>query len=281
MHHSFADACAERKRAAYVILGIPYDGTTSFRPGTRYGPRAIREHSINFESFVPHHGVDLADVPFFDMGDLEPDCTPEGVVRQAEGAVREILEEGKIPILLGGEHSITAGAVRAVRPETYVVCDAHLDLREEYRGSRCNHACTTTRVLEEGVRQAIVIGARSGTEEQFLRARDLLLFTADEIRERGIGEILNRVEREIGGAGRIYLSIDADVVDCCLTPGVGTPEPFGITPWDLREVVRRIGPLASAFDIVEVCPVDAGQTASLAASVVREFIAGHWRSHRR
>ncbi|MDH7593470.1 MAG: agmatinase [Methanomicrobiales archaeon] len=271
----FADAKEEEEQAKYVILGVPYDGTTSFRPGTRYGPRAIREYSCNFESYMPHHHVDLISVPFFDRGDLEPECSPERVVAQVEQEIEGIIQRMKVPILLGGEHSITIGAVRAARPDVYIVCDAHLDLREEYRGSLCNHACTTARVLEDGVEDAIVIGARSGTEEQYRRAHEMTIFDADDVATRGIGTILEEIMGMVEGR-KIYLSIDADVVDCCLTPGVGTPEPFGITPRDLRAIVRTLGPLSSAFDYVEVCPVDAGQTAAVAAEMIREFIAAHW-----
>lgn len=273
----FADAKEDEEEAKYIICGVPYDGTTSFRPGTRYGPRAIREYSYNFESYVPYHRVDLAKIPFFDRGDLEPACSPEQVVQQVAEEIGEILRREKLPILLGGEHSITIGAVKAARPDVYIVCDAHLDLREEYRGSRCNHACTTARVLESGVQNAIVIGARSGTEEQYRRLSDVTVFDAEDIAARGVGTILEEI-RGMAEGRNIYLSIDADVVDCCFTPGVGTPEPFGITPRDLRAIVRELAPLSGAFDYVEVCPVDAGQTAAVAAEMVREFIAAHWAS---
>lgn len=277
MNLPFADAITKEEEATYVILGVPYDGTTSFRPGTRYGPKAIRESSYNFESYMPYHRIDLAGVPYYDRGDIEPECTPEGVVRQVESEVGSIKKTGRIPILLGGEHSLTIGAVRAMKPEVYVVCDAHLDLRDEYRGSRFNHACTNARAIETGVKTAIVLGARSGTEDQYSRASDLILIDADEIVSRGIEAILREVLGYVGERGT-YFSIDADVVDCCLTPGVGTPEPFGISPRDLRAIVRAIAPHAMAFDYVEVCPVDAGQTAALAAELIREFIASSWRA---
>ncbi|MDT8357395.1 MAG: agmatinase [Methanomicrobiaceae archaeon] len=274
---SFADADTAYESARYVIFGVPYDGTTSFRAGTRRGPRAIREFSYNFETYSADTGVDLAEVPVADIGDVEPLCLPGDVVLQVEELVRSLHRDGKIPLMLGGEHSVTLGAVKAVMPDCYVVCDAHLDLREEYGNTPYNHACITRRVLEEGAGEIFIIGARSGTREEYAIAKEHHLYSAEEVRKIGIDAVLTEVAGKIAGK-RVYLSIDADVIDCCLAPGVGTPEPFGLSPLDIREVIRKIGPSASAFDYVEVAPFDAGQTAAVAARLIREFIAVHWRS---
>jgi len=259
------------------MFGVPFDSTTSFRPGTRGGPRAIRELSYNFESYIPAYDLDLADVPFTDMGDLEVSCSADQMVLDVEETVREIVRDNKVPVMLGGEHSITAAAVHAVRPDCFIVCDAHLDLREEFRGTVNNHACTTRRVYEESTRDIIVIGARSGTADQFAFARNnLSLYTSDMIQQTGIAAVLEEIHKKIAGK-RVYLSIDADAIDCCLTPGLGTPEPFGLTPQDIRGVIRIAGPHAVAFDYTEVCPVyDNGQAATVAGQLIREFIAAHW-----
>jgi agmatinase len=278
-HNFFADAEADYEDARYVIFGVPYDGTTSFRAGCRHGPEAIRKLSYNFETYLPKAGVDLTEVPVADLGDLEPSSIPAAVIEQVRDAIGECVRDGKIPVMLGGEHTITVGAVQAIKPDCYVVCDAHLDLREEYGGTPDNHACVTRRVYDEGVRDIFIIGARSGSKEEYEFARRLHLYTADDVRERGIGDVLEEIHGAVGGKS-VYLSLDADAVDCCLTPGLGTPEPFGLTPLDLREVVRAIGPLAIGFDYNEVCPIDAGQTAAVAARLVREFIAVHWNAHR-
>lgn len=274
---SFADADTDYESARYVIFGVPYDGTTSFRAGTRRGPRAIREFSYNFETYSADTGVDLAEVPLADIGDIDPLSLPGDVVLQVAELVGPLSRDGKIPLMLGGEHSVTLGAVKAVRPDCYVVCDAHLDLREEYGNTPYNHACITRRVLEEGIGEIFIIGARSGTREEYALAKDLHLYSAETVRKKGIDAVLNEVAEEIAGT-RVYLSIDADVIDCCLAPGVGTPEPFGLSPSEIREVIRKVGPFASAFDYVEVAPFDAGQTAAVAARLIREFIAVHWRS---
>nr|WP_292392270.1 agmatinase [Methanoculleus sp. UBA303] len=274
-HPHFADADASYEDARYAVFGVPYDGTTSFKPGTRFGPRAIRELSFNFESYEPSTGIDLADVPVTDLGDLEVVKVPEALVDQVADVTGDIVRDGKVPVMLGGEHTATIGAVRAVEPEVYVVCDAHLDLRNELDGTPYSHGCVTRRVLDT-VEDVVIIGARSGDSEQFaVAAEKTRLYSADTVRDLGIAAVLREVLGEFGER-RIYLSIDADAIDCCLTPGLGTPEPFGLTPLDIREVVRTLAPHAAGFDYVEVAPFDSGQTAAVAAQMVREFIARHW-----
>jgi len=274
-HLYFADAEASYEDAHYAIFGVPYDGTTSFKPGARFGPRAIREASLNFESYDPSTDLDLHEVPIADIGDLAVSKVPEDLVDQVADVAGEIAGDGKIPVILGGEHTATIGAVRALCPDVYVVCDAHLDLRDELDGTSYSHGCVTRRVLES-VDDVVIIGARSGDREQFEIARERTrLYTADSVRDRGIGVILSEILEGVEGR-RVYLSIDADAIDCCLTPGLGTPEPFGMTPLDIREVVRTLAPHAVGFDYVEVAPFDSGQTATVAAKMVREFIARHW-----
>jgi agmatinase len=278
--HSFADCEASYEEARYVLVGVPYDGTTSFRPGTRSGPRAIREISYNFESYIPEYHLALDEIPVHDLGDLDTPAGAGDVVALVEDTVRKIRGDGKIPVILGGEHTATVGAARAMEPEIFVVCDAHLDLRSEYRGQRYNHACSTRLVYEEGVHEIFILGARSGTAEQFAFAEQLHLYTPTRIRERGIGTVLREIA-EFARGRDLYLSVDADAIDCCITPGLGTPEPFGLTPDDIRAVIAAIGPLSGAFDYMEVCPCDSGQTACVAAQLIREFIAAHWSAQPR
>jgi agmatinase len=275
-HSLFADANASFEEAEYVLFGVPYDGTTSYLPGTRRGPAAIRAVSQTFEQYIADEGIDMADIPVTDIGDVEPYALPGDVVDQVQMVVCDIVSAGKVPIMLGGEHSVTLGAVKALRPDCYIVCDAHLDLRPEYGGTPLSHACTTRRVADEGVDEIFIIGGRSGTEEEFEFARQLHLYTADHIRERGITAVVEEILHSIGEK-TVYLSIDADAIDCCLTPGLGTPEPFGLNPLDIREVIRAFAGKSIGFDYVEVCPIDAGQTAAVAARLIRTFIAVHWR----
>ena len=267
--------------ARYVIFGVPFDSTTSFRPGARSGPRAIRELSANFESFVPAFSVDFSDIPVSDLGDLEVSSVPDEMVREVQEAAQEIVQDGKVPVMLGGEHTITAAAARAARPDCYVVCDAHLDLREEFRGTVHNHACTTRLVYDDVTHDVIIVGGRSGTADQFgFAKKHLTLFTSDFIREKGMGPVLAELGKRTTGK-RVYLSIDADAIDCCLTPGLGTPEPFGLSPGHIRDIIHCVAPHSVAFDYTEVCPgFDHGQAATVAGQLVREFIAAHWTANK-
>ena len=216
-----------------------------------------------------------------DMGDFSVDWLPDRVVDKVADAGADLVKDEKFPVMIGGEHSVTIGAVQTLAPAWYVVCDAHLDMQDEFRGSPYNHDCVTARVAET-VKNIILIGPRSGTREEFSVARkESPLYTADDVQERGITAILEEVSGLIGDE-TVYLSIDADAVDCCLTPGLGTPEPFGLTPTDIRSVIRRIAQKnVVGFDYVEVLPNDAGQTAVVAAHLIREFIAGHFCSRRK
>ena len=271
----FADADAEYSSADYVLFGVPFDGTTSFKAGCRDAPLAIRQVSYNIETYLPFYDLEMTDVSVHDMGDMYVECLPDLMVEQVADAVSDLMKDEKVPIMMGGEHSVTIGAVQTLKPKWYVVCDAHLDMQDEYRGSPFNHDCVTARVSEV-VENIVIIGARSGCKEEFEYARENYhLYTADDVEERGIHAVLDEVS-ELIGDDSLYLSIDADAIDCCLTPGLGTPEPFGLTPKDVRAVIRRLAKNAVGFDYVEVLPNDQGQTAMVAAHMIREFIAGHF-----
>ena len=271
----FADADAEYSSADYVLFGVPFDGTTSFKAGCRDAPLAIRQVSYNIETYLPFYDLEMTDVSVHDMGDMYVECLPDLMVEQVADAVSDLMKDEKVPIMMGGEHSVTIGAVQTLKPKWYVVCDAHLDMQDEYRGSPFNHDCVTARV-SEAVENIVIIGARSGCKEEFEYARENYhLYTADDVEERSIRAVLDEVS-ELIGDDSLYLSIDADAIDCCLTPGLGTPEPFGLTPKDVRAVIRRLAKNAVGFDYVEVLPNDQGQTAMVAAHMIREFIAGHF-----
>ena len=271
----FADADAEYSSADYVLFGVPFDGTTSFKAGCRDAPLVIRQVSYNIETYLPFYDLEMTDVSVHDMGDMYVECLPDLMVEQVADAVSDLMKDEKIPVMMGGEHSVTIGAVQTLKPKWYVVCDAHLDMQDEYRGSPFNHDCVTARV-SEAVENIVIIGARSGCREEFEFARENYhLYTADDVEERGIRSVLDEVS-ELIGDDSLYLSIDADAIDCCMTPGLGTPEPFGLSPKDVRAVIRRLSKNAVGFDYVEVLPNDEGQTAMVAAHMIREFIAGHF-----
>lgn len=283
-HPAFAEANAPYDEARFVLYGIPFDGTSSFRAGSRWAPDAMRKVSYNFEAYVHDFGVDLERVPIHDMGNCETSVGVGDTLAETCALTKGIVNAGKVPIMMGGEHSLTYACVEAFRGKVgVVVLDAHLDLRKEYRGAKHNHACVSRHIIEELTDRYVALGVRSGTQEEWAFVRDhpeLKFYTADDICRRGIDAVLKEVDAYFSGCDRIYLSLDMDAVDPAYAPGLGTPEPFGITPRDVRAVVGGLAPKAAGFDIVEIAPeYDCGEiTAVLGAKLIRYFIAAKWKS---
>jgi len=261
--------------AQAVLLGVPMDWTTSFRPGTRLAPHRIREASYGLEEYSFHLKRDLSEVSFFDQGDL---ILPYGNVHLAleiiEQGVSEILEAGKVPFVMGGEHLITWPIMRALHrhfPELVVLhFDAHADLRDEYLGERESHATVMRRVLElVGPGNVYQFGIRSGTAEEWELASSSLHFYPETVLEP-----LRQVLPELQGK-RVYVTLDIDVVDPAFAPGTGTPEPGGISSREIISVIGMLGTLdVVGFDLVEVSPPydPTDRTAILAAKILREAL---------
>jgi agmatinase len=277
----FADADAKLPDADYVVVGLPFDGTASFRSGSRDGPDAIRLASFNFESYDYYYDVDLAELAICDLGNMELGADPG----YAEETIKDgiaLLPKAAIPIFLGGEHSITPPIVESLSRRSaegalgVLVLDAHLDLREEYGCTRYSHACASRRILEKkGVCAYASIGIRSGCKEEFSFAKEngISYFTALDVKEKGIDYVLDKAMEGLN-CERLYLSIDLDALDPAFAPAVGNPEPFGLTSWDVKRVIERVAPKAVGLDINELTPAyDRGETALLAARLAREFIA--------
>jgi len=255
---------------AATIIGAPYDATASFRRGARYAPAAIRWTSQSIESYSSMLDGDLREAVLLDHGDLQVESlAPEAMVTAVAGAIGVL---PGLPVLLGGVHTVSVGAVRALaarHPDLHlVVLDAHLDLREEYDGSPWSHACTTRRLADalDPTRIAL-FGVRSGAREEFAAAGGLL---ATERSLRVSRSLWARLE------GRpIYLSIDIDVLDPAVAPGTGNPEPAGPGAAELLDFLRVLAPLrVVGIDVVEVAPPydPSGRTVILAAAIVREAV---------
>lgn len=263
------------EQARYVLVGVPMDHTTSFRPGTREGPARIRQVSEGLESYSPRWRADLVDGRLADAGDLQlPWGDVVGSLELVRRCVSELAAGGRCLILLGGEHLLTLGAVQALAPRypqlRVVQLDAHLDLREEYLGLRLSHATVMRRVGElVGLEHIAGLGVRSGVQEEWsLRARTHPV---------GEGSLLEQVRRVLPWVQEhpFYLSVDIDVADPAFAPGTGTPEPGGASAAELLEAVGLLaacGPVA--MDVVEVCPPrdPSDVTALLAAKLVREAV---------
>ena len=254
------------------LFGVAYDGTTSFRPGTRFGPAAIRDVSQGLETYCPQLDADLEDLAFADLGAVAiPHGDPEPVVAAVERATAMVLDLGLAPLMLGGEHSISSGAVAAVarrHPDLALVqLDAHADLRDQWLGCRHNHACAMRRCLEvlpSGDLHQIAI--RSGTREEFQELRASGRLVAAEAITTALAPLRGRP---------LYLTVDLDWFDPAVLPGTGTPEPGGFYWGDFARLIEELKHhrLVGA-DVVELAPqLDAsGVSAVLAAKVVRSLL---------
>ncbi|HCS13543.1 MAG: agmatinase [Zetaproteobacteria bacterium CG06_land_8_20_14_3_00_59_53] len=256
------------------IIGAPFDGTVSFRPGARFGPAAIRDASDGVEVWSPLLDASLECVRYADAGDVE---LPMGDTGRALEMIREAadaaLDAGAAPFLLGGEHLVSLPAIAAVHarhPDLLVVqLDAHADQREDYMGVKLSHACVIRRVAEflgqERIRQ---IGIRSGTKEEYRLMREHGTLTT--FREADLEELKVWIGRR-----PVYLTVDLDVFDPSCFPGTGTPEPGGIDWWTFQRFLQVLrGCRIVGLDAVELAPqLDAsGCSSVLAAKAVREML---------
>ena len=253
-----------------LIIGAPYDATATYRAGAREAPAAIRWASESIETYSPVQERDLDDLALGDAGDLDlAGCAPEVMVERVRAAVAAT---AGLPVLLGGEHTVTLGAVAALaerHPDLAVVAlDAHLDLRDEYDGQGWSHAATIARMLDRiGPDRIMILGARSGTRDEWTRAALLAAVSRT-------GSVSTQAWAAFAGRP-LYLSVDIDAFDPAIAPGTGNPEPLGLR---VEEFVILLSVLREArvvgCDLVEVSPPydPAGQTAILAAWLVREMV---------
>ena len=254
------------------VFGVPYDGTTSFRPGTRFGPAAIREVSSGLETYCPQLDRDLDTLAYADLGALNIAYgAPEPVVQAVEQATARILALGLKPLMLGGEHSITSGAVAAVAREhpdlVLVQLDAHADLRQTWLGASHSHACAMRRCLEVLPSEDLLqIAIRSGTADEFSELhRSSRLVPLHQLHQR-LSALRGRP---------IYLTVDLDWFDPAVMPGTGTPEPGGFTWADFAALVDALHPHnLVAADVVELAPQldPSGISSVLAAKVTRSLL---------
>ncbi len=268
------DAHSAYSKSKYVVFGVPFDGTSSFRRGSRLGPDSVRYSYDNLESFDPYYGVNFPEIPISDLGNLEVSEDAGEVVDSVQEATSIILADRKIPIMIGGEHSITTGVIRNLKDVSMIIIDAHSDFRESYMGNRNNHACVTRRSLEIlGAGRIFSIGTRSISKEEydspdFSKVR---FFGSELVREKGIEWVIEQINASVKGT--VYISIDMDGIDPAFAPGVGTPEPYGLSDSDVRKVINAFARRAAGFDVLEFTPLyDNGNTSMLAAKLIQDFI---------
>lgn len=273
---TFIGCEAEYEDAKVVLFGAPFDSTTSFRPGARFGSAAIRHESFGLETYSPYQDRELTDRAVFDSGDLEL-CfgSSEAALADIEDRTEEILNDGKLPLMIGGEHLVTLGAVRAVLkkyPELHVIhFDAHADLRDDYLGAKLSHACVLRRIydlLGDGRIHQFCIRSGERGEFEFAKAHtDMHPFGFD-----GLKEVVQQLEKE---NKPVYFTIDLDCMDPSVFPGTGTPEAGGVTFLQLLDAIREVCKTnVVGADINELAPMlDAsGVSTATACKVLRELL---------
>lgn len=255
-----------------ILFGAPFDGTTSFRPGTRFAPAAIRPDSYGLETYSPYLDLDLEDYKITDIGDIDlPFGNTTRALSMLNDTATTILNANKKPLMIGGEHLVSLPVIEALikkYPDLHIIhFDAHTDLREDYLGEPLSHACVIRRAWDLiGDGHIFQFGIRSGLKSEFEWAKSHTSLQRFNI--KGLSDVISHLKGK-----PVYLTIDLDVLDPSIFPGTGTPEPGGITMKDLLEALTTLKalPLVGA-DIVELSPhYDAsGVSTAVACKVIRE-----------
>ena len=274
MQKSFADA-------KYVVFGVPFDSTSTYRNGARFAPQAIRQASLNIETYSFRSGVDVEDLALHDAGDLDVSMETQKTVDMTRLVVEDILAANKMPVALGGEHLITLGTVKGLGKravETAIVSfDAHLDLRCEFMGSTVSHT-TFMQLISEEVKPAkiIEVGTRAAGKEELAHAKKagVEFFTSQEIIKQGSFLVGEQLKEKLLPYDNLYLTVDMDVLDPAFAPAVQNPEPDGITTSALIDLACSIcDKRVLGFDLVEIVPIyDKGISAVVTAKVAFEML---------
>lgn len=272
--HTFIDCDNEYDESNIVVFGAPFDSTTSFRPGTRFASAVMRNESFGIETFSPYQDKDLEDLSVFDGGDLELSFgDSNSALNDIETYVGKVLSDSKVPFMIGGEHSVTLGAVRAVAkkyPDLHIVqFDAHTDLREDYLGQVYSHASVIRRCWDiVGDNKIFQFGIRSGEKVEFEWAKEHVHTTRFNF--DGLDEIIEKLKGK-----PVYFTLDLDVLDPSEFPGTGTPESGGVTFVELHNAIRKLSVLnIVGLDMNELSPIydQSGQSTALACKLLREIL---------
>ena len=258
----------------FGFIGVPFDSTSTYKPGARFGPRAIREASYNFERYNMVLDKTL-DVSLFDFGDIEViQGNFEKTCSIIQFTITELLDKNIIPVAVGGEHTISAGILKALDVEdtTIIHFDAHMDLRDEYMGEKYSHATVMRRIFDLNPKDMIQIGIRSCSEDEisFAKENKITYFTPHEVNENI--ELVKNTIRNVEGP--LYVTVDIDVLDPAYAPGVGTPSPCGLNPFQLESLIHCLkGKEVIGFDLVEVSSAEIGDITSInGAKAIYDFL---------
>ncbi len=261
----------------YVIIRYPYEHTSSWLPGSKLGPNSIIEASKYLDTFDLETGDVPAEVGIYTLPEIEPKVDPLEALKEVEELVDGVLRDNKVPVLLGGEHTVSIGAARAAKrwgAEAFISLDAHMDFYESYEGSNYSHACTSKRISE--FMRVAVIGVRTADWEEYENSRGSIIVLREELDtwKDKLSDLLGK---------RVHLSVDLDVMDPSVLPCLGTPEPDGLT-W--RETVSTVKGIIENFKVVSMdfvefrpCP-HMGADSLAVAKLIYKTIAYHSRRRR-
>ena len=277
------------EKADYVVFGVPFDVTSTYRTGARFGPNAIRQASLNIETISFRNGIDVEDIRMHDLGDLHVSTDPKKTVDMLKLVVEDIANAGKMPVALGGEHTMTLGIMKglsAKAAKTAVVSfDAHLDLRKEFLGLKLSHT-TFMRCINEEVKPAkiIEVGTRAVCKEELAYAKKagIDFYPSQQIRKEGSAQIAQALREKLAPYEKVYVSVDMDVLDPAYAPAVQNPEPEGIETHTLLDILCSLcDKRVVGFDILEIAPnYDQGVTAIQAAKVIFEVLCALEKSRK-
>jgi agmatinase len=269
------------KKANYIILGVPFDVTSTYRTGARFGSNAIRLASLNIETYSFRTGIDVEDLQLHDLGDLHIVTDTEETLKRTSLVIKDVLEARKMPVVIGGEHTITLGVMKGLAEKAgktaIVSFDAHLDLRNEFMGLRLSHTTFMRRINEQAKPAKIIeVGTRAVCKEELAYAKKtgIEFFTAQQVRKEGNEQIAKQLKQKLAKYKNIYLSIDMDVLDPAFVPAVQNPEAEGLETHMLLDILCGIcDKRVVGFDVVEVAPnYDQGVTAIQAAKIIFETL---------
>ena len=269
------------EEANYVILGVPFDVTSTYRTGARFGPTAIRQASLNIETYSFRTDLDIEDLRLHDLGDLHISTDTKKSLETLSLVIKDVLDDGKLPVTIGGEHTITLGVMKGLAArasKTAVVSfDAHLDLRDEFLGLRLSHTTFMRRINEEVKPAKIIeVGTRAICKEELAYAKKagIEFFTTPEIRKRGSQEISKQLKERLEPYKHVYLSVDMDILDPAYVPAVQNPEADGLEMHTFLDILMSIcDERVVGFDVLEIAPnYDQGVSAIQAAKVIFEML---------
>jgi len=260
-----------------VVIGAPYDRTSTYRSGSRFAPSAIREASANIETYSMRTGIDVEDLEICDAGDVNVTDDASETVERIRLVIHQIKSDGKIPVMLGGEHTVSLGAVRAITDIDVVSFDAHMDLRSEYNGNSFSHASVMRRISEHvGSDRIVQVGTRAVCKEEleFSRANRVSNIPAMDLHGNAVENSIHVLRKILDGRRDLYVTVDMDVLDPAYAPAVGNPEADGLCPNILLSLLHEVCTRnVIAIDLTEVTPhYDTGVTAVQAAKILFESL---------